>query len=143
MLTIFVEDTAKQRRQLKVDGARAMIGRDNHCHVRLAGWRVSRQHAEVFVSNDRVFVSLSLAVEVSKQTESRLDELALAGHPVIRLVLDDPDLRAVPGNLRRVGGQPGDEAELVQRHPVGDVAELALEQRPPGGQLGPGANVRE
>ena len=36
-------------------------------------------------------------------------------------MLDDPDPRAIPGNLRRVGVQAGDEAEQVQRDLVGDV----------------------
>ena len=39
----------------------------------------------------------------------------------MRLMLDDPDLRAIPGNLRRLGGQAGDEAEQVQRYLLGDV----------------------
>ncbi|HWH64621.1 MAG TPA: hypothetical protein VNS99_00910, partial [Gaiellales bacterium] len=34
----------------------------------------------------------------------------------MRLMLDDPDLRAIPRNLRRVGGQAGDEAEQIQRY---------------------------
>src|SRR6201999_2163659 len=39
----------------------------------------------------------------------------------MRLMLDDPDLRAVPGNPRRFGGQAGHEAEQVQRYLPGDV----------------------
>ena len=39
----------------------------------------------------------------------------------MRLMLDDPDLRAIPRNLRRLGGQAGDEAEQVQRYLLGDV----------------------
>jgi pimeloyl-ACP methyl ester carboxylesterase len=38
----------------------------------------------------------------------------------MRLVLDDPDLRTIPGNLRSSGGQSGDEAEQVQWYLVGD-----------------------
>jgi hypothetical protein len=36
-------------------------------------------------------------------------------------MLDDQDLRAVPGNPRRLGGQAGNEAEQVQRYLPGDV----------------------
>ena len=38
----------------------------------------------------------------------------------MRLMLDDPDLRAIPRNLRGLGGQTGDEAEQVQRYLLGD-----------------------
>ena len=34
----------------------------------------------------------------------------------MRRMLDDPDLRAIPRYLVRFGGQPGDEAEPVQRY---------------------------
>src|SRR6266496_410067 len=33
----------------------------------------------------------------------------------MRLMLDDADLRAIPGNACGVGGQAGDEAEQIQR----------------------------
>ena len=36
-------------------------------------------------------------------------------------MLDDADLRAIPGNPCSVGGQAGDEAEQVQRYLLGDV----------------------
>ena len=39
----------------------------------------------------------------------------------MRLMLDNPDLRAIPGNLRHLGGQAGNEAEQVQRYLLGDV----------------------
>ncbi len=38
----------------------------------------------------------------------------------VRLMLGDPDLRAVPRNLRGFGGQAGDQAEQVQRYLLGD-----------------------
>jgi hypothetical protein len=39
----------------------------------------------------------------------------------VRLMLDNPNLRALPGNPRRLGGQAGDEAEQVQRYLLDDV----------------------
>ena len=36
--------------------AKVRIGRDADSDVKLAGWRVSRKHAELFVSNDQAFV---------------------------------------------------------------------------------------
>ena len=38
----------------------------------------------------------------------------------MRLMLDDPDLRAIPRNLRSFGRQTGNEAEQVQRYLLGD-----------------------
>ena len=39
----------------------------------------------------------------------------------VRLVLDDPDLRTIPGDLRRICWKAGYEAEQVQRHLLGDA----------------------
>src|SRR5215510_11310904 len=44
----------------------------------------------------------------------------------MRLMLDNPDLRAIPGNPRSFGGQAGDEAEQVQRYLLGDVRRYPL-----------------
>src|ERR1700749_3756261 len=44
----------------------------------------------------------------------------------MRLMLDNPDLRAVPGNLRRLGRQAGNESEQVQRYLLGDVRRYQL-----------------
>ena len=38
----------------------------------------------------------------------------------MRLMLDDPDLRAIPRNLRSLGRQTGNEAEQVQRYLLSD-----------------------
>ena len=42
------------------------------------------------------------------------------------LMLDDTDLRAIPRNLRRIGGQTGNEAEQVQRYLLGNVRRQRL-----------------
>jgi hypothetical protein len=42
------------------------------------------------------------------------------------LMLDDPDLRAIPWNLCHLGGQAGNEAEQVQRYLLGDVRRYQL-----------------
>ncbi len=39
----------------------------------------------------------------------------------MRLMLDDPDVRAIPRNPRGFGGQAGNEAEQVQRYLLGDA----------------------
>jgi hypothetical protein len=44
----------------------------------------------------------------------------------VRLMLDNPDLRAIPRNLLRLGGQAGNEAEHVQRYLLDDVRRYQL-----------------
>ena len=39
----------------------------------------------------------------------------------MRRMLNNPDLRAIPGNLRCFGRQTGDKAEQVQRYLLGDL----------------------
>jgi pilus assembly protein CpaF len=56
MLTVEVEGAPAGFGPVKVQGQRCVIGKDLECEVTLAGWRVSRRHAEIFVSNERVFV---------------------------------------------------------------------------------------
>jgi hypothetical protein len=56
----------------------------------------------------------------------------------MRLMLDNPDSRAIPGNLRRPGGQAGNEAEPVQRYLPGDVRRYQL-----GGDAGLRARIRQ
>jgi len=53
------------------------------------------------------------------------------------LMLDNPDLRAIPGNPRHLGGQAGNEAEQVQRYLPGDV------RRYPFGDARPPTHVRQ
>jgi hypothetical protein len=56
----------------------------------------------------------------------------------MRLMLDNPDLRAIPRNLRRLGGQTGNEAKQVQRYLLGDVRRYQL-----GGDAGLPTRVRQ
>ena len=44
----------------------------------------------------------------------------------MRLMLDDPDLRAIPGNPRQLGGQASNQAGQVQRYLPGDVRRYPL-----------------
>src|SRR5271167_1789265 len=44
----------------------------------------------------------------------------------MRLMLDNPDLRAIPRNPRSFGGQAGNEAEQVQRYLLHDVRRYQL-----------------
>jgi hypothetical protein len=49
----------------------------------------------------------------------------------MRLMLENPHGRPVPGNLRRPGAQTSDEAEQFQRHPLGDDPVTALSMNSP------------
>jgi hypothetical protein len=55
----------------------------------------------------------------------------------MRLVLDNPDLRAIPGNPRGFGGQAGNEPKQVPRYLRGDV------RRYPLGDAGLRSRVRQ
>ena len=48
----------------------------------------------------------------------------------MRLMLDNADLGAIPRDLRRPGGQAGNEAEQVQRHLLGDAGSLRYLRNP-------------
>ena len=89
MFTIVLEDGTKGSRRLRVDGPRAVIGKDDQCDVQIGGWRVSRRHAEVFVSNDRVFVrdldsTFGTLVNESKVEQAHAvgegDDIRIGGH---------------------------------------------------------------
>jgi len=56
MLTIEIAGTSAATIPLRIHAPRCVIGKDQDCEVTLPGWRVSKRHAEVFVSNDRVYV---------------------------------------------------------------------------------------
>jgi len=83
------------------------------------------QRGEVVL--DRV----SCVVQVEHRNQDIREHVAGDEHPAffdeqrrmargMRLMLDDPDLRAIPRKLRRLGGQTGNEAEQVQRYLLGD-----------------------
>jgi pilus assembly protein CpaF len=56
MWTIELSNGQGQPTRLQHPGGKVRIGRDSGNEVRLSGWRVSRRHAEIFVSNDKAFV---------------------------------------------------------------------------------------
>jgi pilus assembly protein CpaF len=56
MWTIDLSNGESGSTRLTRDGGKLRIGRDADNDVRLSSWRVSRRHAEIFVSNDRAFV---------------------------------------------------------------------------------------
>ena len=101
MLTIVLADSERGSRELNVEGMRAVIGKDIGCEVTLGGWRVSRRHAEVFVSNDRMFVrdldsTFGTLVNDAKLEQARSisdeDEVRIGQHAFrVRYVKSDDD----------------------------------------------------
>ena len=56
MWTIDLTDGSSRSTRLQYEAGKVRIGRDLDNEVRLSSWRVSRKHAEIFFSNDKVFV---------------------------------------------------------------------------------------
>jgi pilus assembly protein CpaF len=56
MLTLSYRIPGGPQQSVDVAQRRCIIGRASESDLSLAGWRVSRRHAEIFVSNDRPFV---------------------------------------------------------------------------------------
>ncbi|RYH28679.1 MAG: FHA domain-containing protein, partial [Alcaligenaceae bacterium] len=40
----------------QINGTRCVVGRSADADISLSGWKVHKEHAEVFVSNEQVFV---------------------------------------------------------------------------------------
>jgi len=56
MWTIRVHNGKPQATVLQLPPGRLRIGRDAQCELRLSGWRVADRHAELFVSQDQIFL---------------------------------------------------------------------------------------
>jgi pilus assembly protein CpaF len=56
MWNIRLQPESGQPTDLSFPAGKVRIGRDADSDVKLAGWRVSRKHAELFVSNDQAFL---------------------------------------------------------------------------------------
>ncbi|MDR0215472.1 MAG: Flp pilus assembly complex ATPase component TadA [Comamonas sp.] len=56
MLYLEVHGPDGQHRTASMDGARCRVGRGSDADLVLSGWTVHKEHAEVFVSNEQVFV---------------------------------------------------------------------------------------
>ena len=109
MLTVELISPTGDRTPARVQGGRCLIGKDNECHVVLSGWRVSRRHAEVFVSNDRLFVRDLESTFGTLVNETRVQEAHPVGHEdtirignhALRAVWRKADGGAVPVEIGR------------------------------------------
>lgn len=92
---------------------------------------VARHALQQPQSNEVVPDRVSGAVQVEHRNQDIREHVAGGENPAffdeqrrmarcMRRMLDDPDLRAIPRNLRRFGRQTGNEAEQVQRYLLGD-----------------------
>ena len=105
MLKIVLADSEQGSRELAVEGSRAVIGKDGGCDVTLGGWRVSRRHVEVFVSNDRVFVRDLDSTFGTTVNDARLEQA--------RPISDDDEIRIGQHAFRVRYEKAGDEDEEV------------------------------
>ncbi|MBQ0960303.1 Flp pilus assembly complex ATPase component TadA [Ideonella sp. 4Y11] len=97
---LVVDGVPGQASPLRLEGLRFVIGKELDCEVTLPGWRVSRRHAEVFVSNDRVFVRDLASAFGTLINERKIDGMA---------EVDEQDQLRVGGHLLTV---------RLQRSPV-------------------------
>ena len=56
MHKICIDSPQQLTREVNLDKAELLIGKDLGCHIVLPGWNVAKQHAKVLVSNNEIFV---------------------------------------------------------------------------------------
>jgi pilus assembly protein CpaF len=120
MLTIEIANGSGQPgRPMRIHAPRCVIGKDVDCEVALSGWRVSRRHAEVFVSNDRVYVRDLDSTFGTLVNDRKLEQ----AHP---LAADD-EIRIGPHSIKVLWHRPGADAPEPAEPPVpaGGAAPLA------------------
>jgi len=74
MLTLTLHLPGGGERTTQVSQTRGFLGRATECVLPLAGWRVSKRHAEVFVSNERVYLRDLDSTFGTWINEERIDE---------------------------------------------------------------------
>ena len=111
MLTIEVAASpGQQGKPVKVHAPRCVIGKDSDCEVPLAGWRVSRRHAEVFVSNDKVFVRDLDSTFGTLVNDRKLEQ----AHPLA----DGDEIRIGSHSLKVQWHRPGSESPADEPQPA-------------------------
>ncbi|HEX5684664.1 MAG TPA: ATPase, T2SS/T4P/T4SS family [Ideonella sp.] len=108
MLTIEIAgSSASGTNPLRIHAPRCVIGKDLDCEVTLPGWRVSKRHAEVFVSNDRVYVRDLDSTFGTLVNDRKLEQ----AHPVG----NNDEIKIGSHSLKVMWHRPGgDDAELTQ-----------------------------
>lgn len=56
MFQVSILEADKQQRTEVIENTGAMIGKGRECHIRLAGWRIGREHARVFRTKTGLFI---------------------------------------------------------------------------------------
>jgi pilus assembly protein CpaF len=105
MLTIEIAGGTAAQAPLRIHSPRCVIGKDLDCEVTLAGWRVSRRHAEVFVSNDRVYVRDLDSTFGTLVNDRKLEQ----AHPVS----GEDEIRIGSHSLKVAWHRPGSEDTLA------------------------------
>src|SRR5262249_39124802 len=121
MLTLSYRIAGGPVQSLHVPHRRCIIGRANDTDLSLAGWRVSRRHAEVFVSNDRPFVRDLGSSFGTFVNETRIED----AHPIG----DDDEIR-IGTHIVRVQWQSAGAQATEAERPVAAPGEGAPMARP-------------
>jgi pilus assembly protein CpaF len=125
MLTIEISGGGSPQGPLRIHAPRCVIGKDTDCEVTLLGWRVSRRHAEVFVSNDKVYVRDLDSTFGTLVNERKLEQAHAIAH--------GDEIRIGSHSLKVAWHRPGsDEAVLAAQAPG---------KSPAAGQRGAAAGV--
>ncbi|MFZ2991087.1 FHA domain-containing protein, partial [Ideonella sp.] len=137
MLTIEVKGAPEGAGLFKVQNGRCVIGKDLDCELPLAGWRVSKRHAEIFVSNERVFVRDLESTFGTMVNEQKVDQArALSG---------TDELRIGSHALRVYWQRPEDALPAAEATAPPAAASRELAIRPPaatpGAPAAPGTTV--
>ncbi len=120
MLTIEISGAASGTAPLRIHAPRCVIGKDTDCEVTLPGWRVSRRHAEVFVSNDRVYVRDLDSTFGTLVNERKLEQAHVVG--------DSDEIRIGSHSLKVTWHRPGDHEAPAPAAPA--VAAKAAQPQP-------------
>ena len=111
-----------QSRAMALAGPRCMIGKDSGCDIVIPGWKVSKRHAEVFVSSDRVYIR-----DLDSTFGTFVNEERVSGATVVQI-----------GDRVRIGGHglevawSGGEGEAQTEAPVAPKAAAAAPIAPSG-----------
>ncbi|MFO1337607.1 MAG: ATPase, T2SS/T4P/T4SS family [Burkholderiaceae bacterium] len=132
MLTIEISGAASGQGPLRIHAPRCVIGKDTDCEVTLPGWRVSRRHAEVFVSNDRVYVRDLDSTFGTLVNERKLEQA--------HVVADNDEIRIGSHSLKVTWHRPGgDEAQAEPAPAATRQPQPAVRRSAPAAAVPPAA----
>jgi len=130
MLTIEISNgNGQPARPMRIHAHRCVIGKDVDCEIALSGWRVSRRHAEVFVSNDKVFVRDLDSTFGTLVNDRKLEQ----AHPLA----DGDEIRIGAHALKVAWHRPGDQGAPAAPQAARPAPEAPRPAAPPAADAPP------